>query len=183
MEFRFGLHVLKAIPALIAPSGAVAADYLTEEEAQRVLFPAAASFEREPAPDEAALGAASKKARSAAWTSAPKIWQARDDGSGAASTVLGRVVVDQVIGKHDFITYAVGVSADGSVVGVEILSYREVYGGEVRNERWRRQFAGKKTGDPLRFPLDIKNITGATLSCRHVTDGVRRILALLSDRG
>lgn len=180
MEFRYGLHVLKALPALIAPSGAVAADYLTEEEAQRVLFPAAASFEREPAPDEAVLGAASKKARSAAWSRAPKIWLARGEGPGASPGVLGRVVVDQVIGKHDFITYAVGVSADGTVVGVEILSYREVYGGEVRNERWRRQFKGKKTGDPLRFPLDIKNITGATLSCRHVTEGVRRILALLN---
>lgn len=163
--------------------GAVGADYLSQEEAQRILFPGAAAFEREPAPEEAALGAASKKARSPVWVRPPQIWVAHDGGGGQNRRSLGRVVVDQVIGKHDFITYAVGVSSDGTVVGVEILSYREVYGGEVRNQRWRKQFEGKKTGDPLRFPLDIKNITGATLSCRHVTDGVRRILALLNPHG
>ena len=48
----------------------------------------------------------------------------------------------------------------------------------MRDPRWRAQFAGKRRGAPLRLEQDIKNLSGATLSCRHVTDGVRRLLAL-----
>lgn len=90
----------------------------------------------------------------------------------------GWFVVDQVLGKHEMITYAVGLHADGSVKQVEILEYRETYGGEVRNPNWRNQFVGKTAADPLKLNKDIKNISGATLSSRHLTDGVKRILAL-----
>jgi Na+-transporting NADH:ubiquinone oxidoreductase subunit NqrC len=61
---------------------------------------------------------------------------------------------------------------------VEILEYRESHGGEIRNDRWLAQFAGRSTPAQLRFRTDIKNIAGATLSSEHVTAGVRRILAL-----
>jgi Na+-transporting NADH:ubiquinone oxidoreductase subunit NqrC len=47
----------------------------------------------------------------------------------------------------------------------------------VRNKRWRAQFSGKRASDALQFGREIKNISGATLSSRHVTDGVRRVLA------
>lgn len=166
----------EALPAIVAPlSATVAADYLTEEGAQKALFPEATSFKSLPSPDVSVRRSA---AGGAPWETNPKIWSAHRDAER-----VGKVVIDQVIGKHDFITFAVGISTDGAVRGVEILSYREVYGGEVRHQRWRRQFVGKRTGDPLRFPLDIKNITGATLSCRHVTDGVRRILTLMEEKG
>jgi len=36
---------------------------------------------------------------------------------------------------------------------------------------------GKKYGARLKLDDDIKNVSGATLSCRHVTDGVKRLLA------
>jgi Na+-translocating ferredoxin:NAD+ oxidoreductase RnfG subunit len=36
---------------------------------------------------------------------------------------------------------------------------------------------GKTSQSPLKLDRDIKNISGATLSCRHVTDGVKRLLA------
>jgi Na+-transporting NADH:ubiquinone oxidoreductase subunit NqrC len=63
------------------------------------------------------------------------------------------------------------------VKGIEILEYRESYGDQVRGAAWRAQFVGKKAGAPLRLGGEIKNISGATLSSKHVTDGVRRILA------
>jgi Na+-transporting NADH:ubiquinone oxidoreductase subunit NqrC len=85
-------------------------------------------------------------------------------------------MVDRVIGKHEFITYALALGPDGTVRGIEILEYRETYGGEIRNPNWRRQFVGKKPGSALRLDGDIRNISGATLSSRHVTDGVRRLL-------
>jgi Na+-transporting NADH:ubiquinone oxidoreductase subunit NqrC len=92
--------------------------------------------------------------------------------------VVGHVLMDEVIGKHELITYAVGIGADGGVRGVEILDYRETRGGEVRDPRWRAQFVGKRRGAPLRLEQDIQNISGATLSCRHITEGVRRLLGL-----
>ena len=89
----------------------------------------------------------------------------------------GWFIVDEVVGKHEYITYAVGLSAAGAVQGIEIMDYRETYGGEVRNPKWRAQFAGKTKDATLQLDKDIKNISGATLSSRHITDGVRRLLA------
>jgi hypothetical protein len=86
--------------------------------------------------------------------------------------------IDRVLGKHDLITYAVGLSADGKVKGIEILDYRETFGGEIRDEKWRRNFVGKNAQDPVKLDKDIPNISGATLSSKHVTDGVRRIIHL-----
>jgi len=71
----------------------------------------------------------------------------------------------------------VALTRDGAVRSVEILDYRETYGGEIRNANWRQQFVGKRFGSQLQLDKDIKNISGATLSSRHVTDGVRRLLA------
>jgi Na+-translocating ferredoxin:NAD+ oxidoreductase RnfG subunit len=82
-----------------------------------------------------------------------------------------------VLGKHEAIEYAVAVSPEGTALQVEILEYREHYGGEIRNAKWRDQFKGKTAGAKLKLNDDIYNISGATISCRNVTDGVRRVLA------
>jgi Na+-transporting NADH:ubiquinone oxidoreductase subunit NqrC len=66
---------------------------------------------------------------------------------------------------------------DGTVKGIDILDYRETHGGEIKNERWRAQFIGKKAGDAFKLDEDIKNISGATLSCKNITNGVKRIVA------
>jgi Na+-transporting NADH:ubiquinone oxidoreductase subunit NqrC len=60
----------------------------------------------------------------------------------------------------------------------EIMTYRESHGGEIRNAAWRRQFTGRRDGAALRPAVDIRNIAGATLSCEHVTAGVRYLSAL-----
>ncbi len=86
------------------------------------------------------------------------------------------LLIDQVVGKHEFITYAVGIHPDGKVKGVEIMDYRETYGYQVKEMDWRSQFIGKTSGDPLKVDKDIRNISGATLSSVHVTNGVRRTL-------
>ena len=54
------------------------------------------------------------------------------------------------------------------------MVYRETYGYEIRNDKWRAQFVGKNANSKLKLDDDIKNISGATLSCRHITDGVKR---------
>jgi Na+-translocating ferredoxin:NAD+ oxidoreductase RnfG subunit len=90
---------------------------------------------------------------------------------------LGWFLVDEVLGKHEFITYAVALDMSGAVRGIEILDYRESHGGQVRDAKWRAQFTGKRAGAPLALDNDIANISGATLSCKHIADGVRRLLA------
>jgi len=39
-------------------------------------------------------------------------------------------------------------------------------------------FNRKTLADPFKLDNDIPYISGATLSCRNVTDGVKRLLAL-----
>jgi Na+-transporting NADH:ubiquinone oxidoreductase subunit NqrC len=48
----------------------------------------------------------------------------------------------------------------------------------VAEVQWRQQFVGKTASDPVKLNQDIQNIGGATLSCKHLTDGVKRVLAL-----
>jgi Na+-translocating ferredoxin:NAD+ oxidoreductase RnfG subunit len=88
----------------------------------------------------------------------------------------GVVVIDRVLGKHEYIKYAVGITAGGTVKGIEILEYNESYGYEVREASWRSQFVGKSASSQLQLNVDIKNISGATLSAKHITDGVRRLV-------
>ena len=67
-----------------------------------------------------------------------------------------------------------------AVKQIEILSYRESHGFEIRLPAWRKQFVGKAEGSVLQVGEDIANISGATLSCTHVTDGVRRIVSAVA---
>jgi H+/Na+-translocating ferredoxin:NAD+ oxidoreductase subunit G len=100
------------------------------------------------------------------------VWEAR-----AAGKLVGWFIVDQVIGKHELITYAVGINPNGSVRQMQVIEYLETYGSQVRYLKWRDQFVGKTLADPVKVDSDIANISGATLSSNHVTDGIRRLLA------
>jgi uncharacterized protein with FMN-binding domain len=90
----------------------------------------------------------------------------------------GYVIIDRVIGKHESIKFAVGIDANGTIKQIEILEYSESYGYEVREASWRAQFVGKSAASALQLNVDINNISGATLSSRHLTEGVRRIMTM-----
>lgn len=154
--------------ALIAPA-AYANVYLSIEQAQQAIFPGARFVAANVTLTEGQERAIAERSGVRARGRDQRVWQVPG---------TGWFIVDQVIGKHDLITYALGLNADGSVRGIEILEYRESYGHEVRTAAWRKQFAGKSIADPLQLDQDIRNISGATLSCRHVTAGVKRLLAL-----
>jgi len=154
--------------ALVASTSGFAAEYLSAEQARAAMFPGAA-FEAAPltlTPDQAK--AVAKKSGAGLRSREVRAWRV---------STGGWFFVDEVLGKHEFITYAVGLDAAGAVVGVEILVYRESYGDQVRNPAWRGQFTGKKQGAALTLAKDIQNISGATLSSRHITDGIKRLLA------
>jgi hypothetical protein len=142
-----------AVPAAIVASMASpghAIQYLTVEQSQKLSFPSATDF--------VPIGA--------------RAWKVAADGK-----TVGRYIVDHVIGKHLYIDYAVTLDAGGRIQRVDILQYREAYGGEVRDRSWLNQFVGKTSASTLRVGVDIRNISGATLSCQHLTEGIKRIVS------
>ncbi len=153
---------------------AYAADYLNESQAQKILFPEADEFIKKPITlSEAQLDEIKDLSGVKQRNKSPLIWAAKKKGK-----ILGLFFIDEVVGKHEFITYAVAISSEGLIQGVEIMSYRETHGGEVREASWRKNLKGKKLSDPFKLDVDVPNITGATLSCRNVMDGVKRLLAI-----
>ena len=159
------------LAAASVPASVCAATYGTADDVAHRAFKSATAFADvrvAPAPDEAAALAAPGGAPHGAL----RTIEARQ-----GEAVLGRVLVDSVVGKFEQIDYAVALDAGGKVLAVEILAYREGHGGEVRLPAWRNQFVGKTAADPVRVGADIANISGATLSCTHVTEGVHRLVA------
>lgn len=155
-------------------SNAHSEDFLTVQQAQQVLFPHATVFlDSAISLTDAQRDDIKKIAGVRQRQNVQKAWRAEKNGE-----LVGWFMVDEVIGKHDFITYAVAMTSEGKVLGIEILSYRETHGGQVRQPQWRNHFVGKTLQDTFKLGQDIPNISGATLSCRNVTDGVKRLLAI-----
>jgi hypothetical protein len=158
----------------LAPQVTVATDYLSIDAAQKGLFAQADRF------DEVVLALNPTQKQAVTGLAGPqpphrslRAWKAM-----RGDDLLGYVFVDEVLGRQDMITYAIGIDHSGRMGSLEVLSYRESHGGEIRGNAWRNQFEGRQGLEQLRFGTDIKNIAGATLSCEHVTQGVRWVAAL-----
>ncbi|HYO58105.1 FMN-binding protein [Archangium sp.] len=95
--------------------------------------------------------------------------------------VDGYALIDEELGQHEQITFAVKLSPEGVVERHEVMVYRESYGEEITDARFRRQFQGKTAKDPVRAGVDIDVVTGATISSRSMAIGVRRALVLLDE--
>jgi len=95
--------------------------------------------------------------------------------------VDGYALIQNTIGKHKPMTYMVGVDAQGRVSNVELLVFREARGSEVRTKRFNVQYEGKTVADPVRLNKDIINISGATMSVRSFSAGVKRVLVLVDE--
>jgi hypothetical protein len=170
LGWAIALAALTAAPVQIV----VATEYLSVEGAQKAVFPQADRF------SELVLSLSAAQRAQVATLAGPqpphrslRAWKAMRGGE-----LVGYVFVDEVVGREDFITYAAGIDAAGHLSALEVLAYRESHGGEIRSDGWRRQFAGRQGLGQLRVQTDIKSIAGATLSCEHVTEGVRWLVAL-----
>ena len=95
--------------------------------------------------------------------------------------VDGYALIQNTIGKHKPMTYMVGVDPTGHVSNVELLVYRESRGSEVRTKRFNVQYEGKTASDPVKLNKDIINISGATMSVRSFSAGVKRVLVLVDE--
>src|SRR5215470_9368731 len=109
-----GLAALTLAPVQIV----VAAEYLSVGDAQRALFPQADHF------DEVLLALGPDQKQKVAELAGPQpphrslhAWKAMRQGE-----LLGHVFVDEVIGRQDFITYALAIKADGHLSAPEVLA-------------------------------------------------------------
>lgn len=171
------MHWKEVFPiALIcfAPEAAHSVEYLSVAEAQAECFPQAEFLEAHQIFTPEQMAEIKKLSGVQVKSRGQQIWIARED-----QKISGYFVVDYVIGKHLVIDYSVGINPDGTVRQVDILKYRESYGGEVHRRDWLKQFNGKNYEAVLRLNQDIVNISGATLSSRHITEGVKRVLSTI----
>jgi Na+-translocating ferredoxin:NAD+ oxidoreductase RnfG subunit len=97
-----------------------------------------------------------------------------------AGALLGFAQVRNVKGKDQQITFLVAIDPADAIKDIDVLVYREPYGGEVAYEPWRKQFRGKRADAQLVVGKDIRNISGATISSHSVTLGVRKALSDLT---
>jgi hypothetical protein len=169
---RAALAVATAV--LCAPALVHATQFLDLPAAQRAVFPEARRFEPvalQPQPAQLAewLAQAGRQPPRGRIT----IWRALGD-----TGPLGWFFTDEILGRQEFIDYALGINMDGTLRTPEVMAYREGHGGEVRNRAWRRQFAQRKAASELRTGVDIQCIAGATLSCEHLTAGIRYLQAI-----
>ena len=169
---RFLLWLLP-VALLFVANQSHAERYLTSDEAKKICFPQADRFEERVHPFTAEQKkTVEKQSGQPVRLRGQRYWIAHQ-----GTNILGLLIADHVLGKHEIIDYAVALAPDGKVLQIEILDYRESHGYEIRGAKWREQFKGKTTQDKFRLNGDIYNISGATISCRNVTDGIKRVLA------
>ena len=152
--------------------------YLNVEEAPKTVFPEADRWERKDIPVTREL---SRRLKQLVGRAKPTIWEplyitfiATKDAK-----VIGYAVICEEIGKHRPITFIAGVTPEGQVKDVAIMMYREPQGGEVRRRNFLEQFSGKNLENPIMPHKDILNLSGATLSVRAMSRGVRKALAVV----
>ncbi|MFT6333026.1 MAG: Na+-translocating ferredoxin:NAD+ oxidoreductase RnfG subunit [Lentimonas sp.] len=161
------LTVASILGALMVPQDyAYSKTYLTIDQAKEVLFENSSMEAIEVFLTKEQMKSIRKSSKTRVRNSKMNIWKTRNGDW---------FIVDNVVGKHEYIDIAVSISKAGKVQGVEVLTYRETYGDEVMNKKWLAQFLGKDNSEILKLDQQIKNISGATLSCRHITDGVNRL--------
>lgn len=96
-------------------------------------------------------------------------------------TPVGAVFTVEPIGYTQEIVMLVGVSSEGKVTGVEILDHLETpgLGSRIEEDWYLDQYLGLETGRDYYLAKDggdIDAISGATVSCRSVTEGVNTAL-------
>lgn len=151
--------------------------YFTEEEAAKVMFPDSEKIRK-----ETLTLTAEKKAlieQRIGWKFPENDFSVYIGET--QSKTDGYAIVQNTIGKHRPITYMVGVDAEGDVTNFEVLVYREARGNEIATKRFNYQYQGKDVRDPIRINRDIINISGATMSVRSASAGVKRVLVLVDE--
>ena len=162
--------------AVVALAGAARADrvYLVETDAPKAIFPEGTGAEAH----ELDLGDTELKALEKRLGKRVEVRQYRYLDVMKSDALVGRIFFLDVVGQSKLIGFGVGVTPDGALRDVEVMIYRETQGDQIREARFRRQFAGKKLEDPIALGKDIDAVSGATISSRSAAYAGRKALAL-----
>jgi thiamine biosynthesis lipoprotein len=166
--------MLRIICAWVLVSALPATEFLSLDEVKTLAFPDSGTVEEFPfSPTDEQQAAVQAKAKSSARGTLAKIFLGHSGGK-----LDGVAFIDNVIGRTEPITFSCVIGADGRVRRLDVMVFREPIGGQVRDERFLKQYAGKGPEDPVRRGRDIANIGGATMSVDALTERVRYFLAL-----
>lgn len=182
MVFNFKLAVFSIALCLLALATQTAhadATYFTKSQVLKDFFPKSdkVSFEKF-TPSKEQRARLQRRLGYALAKSSYYIFVASSTDAAGAKRIDGYAFIDDQMGQHKPITFAVKLSPSGVVVREEVMVYRESHGSEIRSPRFSRQFTGKTVKDSLRPNKDIDTISGATISSRAITMGVRRALVV-----
>ena len=158
-----------------AASTCSAETLLTEAQALKIVFPKALSIDTQVRPVTPAIRFELRKQTDQHFPES----EFRCFVGHGKQGIDGYAVIMNEIGKHEYITFIVGVNPKGEVGDVAVMEYRESRGEEVKDRRFLIQFHGKKLSDPIAVDRDIENYTGATLSSHAIATGVKKALALV----
>lgn len=101
---------------------------------------------------------------------------------GKKGPVIDRyAIITEEMGCFHPITWILSTNAEGKILDIAVMIYRESRGQEVSRRRFLKQFEGKSLKDPLSTNKDIIKITGATTSVQAVCRGVKKMLAFIQE--
>ena len=151
--------------------------YLTEDEAVQLMFPESKRIRKDII--RLTPGMKTRIEDRIGWKFPEDFFEVYIGETG--TQIDGYALIQNTIGKHKPMTYMVGVDRTGTCTNVEVLVFREAKGSEVRTKRFNVQYEGKTVYDPVRINKDIINISGATMSVRSISAGVKRVLVVVDE--
>lgn len=92
---------------------------------------------------------------------------------------IGYLYVGEAPSRMNKFDYALYLDTQMKIKKVEVLMYRENYGGQIGNKLWLKQFIGKVNGEQMKFESDIDGISGATISSKSITYNISKISKVL----
>lgn len=97
------------------------------------------------------------------------------------SDIIGYVYIDVIEGKNGPITYSVGITPEGKVKDLAIVSLYEIWGRGIKQRKFLEQFINSFYTDTLKTEKKIDAITGATVSTHAVISGIKKALILYNE--
>ena len=88
---------------------------------------------------------------------------------------LAYVCLVEAPSKVDTFTFMVVYNLDLSIKHIEVLEYKENYGGEISSKRFLKQYQGKTGSQNLELGKDIDGISGATISVLSMNHAVKKL--------
>jgi len=173
------LMAISILVVVVSSSRGQAEELIPADNALKKVFKGATDFKREEinlSPEQVA-DIESKSGASFDGAHPPRVvrYTATRDGE-----TLGFAFEDTVMGKWGSIHYLAGIDPGGAILEVVVLGYQEIRGRPIAKARFLRQYKRKTVNDPLRLHKDIDGVTGATISSRSITDGIRKLIHIFN---